>query len=67
MKQGRAGRDARESMKVEPTSKAKNVSKVADMGILQVRTRPHKDLGRGFEAPAPVSDTRHKSGSQGKH
>ena len=67
MKQGRAGRDARESTKVEPRSKAKNVSKVADIGIQQVRTMPHTDLGRGYEAPAPVSDTRRKSGSQGKH
>lgn len=67
MKQGRAGRDVRESTKVEPRSKAKNVSKAASIGIQQVRTEPHTDLGRGFSAPAPVSDTRRKSGSQGKH
>ena len=66
MKQGRAGRDVRESTKVEPRSKAKNVSKVADMGIQQVRTRPHTDLGRGFMAPAPVSQKTHKAGSQRK-
>ena len=52
--------------KREPRAKAKNVGKVADMGLQVVRTRPHKDLGRGYEAPAPVATTRHKSGSQGK-
>jgi len=65
MKQGR-GHSARGSTKVEPVSKAKNPGKVADMGLQTVRTRPHKDLGRGYSAPAPKSTTNHKSGSQGK-
>ncbi len=65
MKQGH-GYSAPGDMKVEPVAKAKNVGKVADMGLQVVRTRPHKDLGRGFTAPAPVSTTSHKGGSQGK-
>jgi hypothetical protein len=66
MKQGRADRSGRESTKVEPTSKAKNVGKVADMGLQVVRTRNHKELGRGFMAPAPKATTTHKGGSQRK-
>ena len=66
MKQGRAGRDVRESTKVEPSSKAKNVSKVANTGIIQVRTQDYTDNGRGFMAPAPVSQKTHKGGSQRK-
>ena len=66
MKQGRAGRDVRESSKVEPMSKAKNIAKVANMGIIQVRTRDFIENGRGFMAPAPVSQKTHKGGSQRK-
>ncbi len=63
--QGRSDRTVYEP-KVEPRSKAKNISKVGGIGIQQVRTVPYKDLGRGFEAPAPVSQKTHKGGSQGK-
>ena len=66
MKQGRAGRDVRESTKVEPKSRAVNIAKVANMGIIQVRTMSHSDPGRGFMAPAPVSQKTHKGGSQRK-
>ena len=66
MKQGKAGRDVRESMKVEPLSKAKNVGKVGDMGSQVVRTMPRTELGHGFTAPAPVSQKTHKGGSQRK-
>ena len=65
MKQGR-GNSSRGDMKVEPMSKAKNPAKAASIGLQQVRTRPHTDLGRGFTAPAPVAKTIHKSGSQRK-
>ena len=65
MKQG-TGNSKSGSQKVEPKSKAVNPRVVADIGIHQIRTRPHKDLGRGFTAPAPVATTTHKSGSQRK-
>ena len=54
------------SRKIEPVSKAKNPGKVADLGMAVVRTRPHRDLGRGYKAPM-ASESNHKSGSQGKH
>ena len=66
MKQGKATRSGREATKVEPVSKAKNVAKVANIGLQQVRTRNYTDPGRGFTAPAPVATTTHKSGSQRK-
>ena len=66
MKQGK-GHSASGATKVEPISKAKNLAKAANQGIQQVRTREYADHGRGFTAPAPTADTRHKSGSQGKH
>ena len=65
MKQG-TGNSKSGSTKAEPKSKALNPHAVAEIGLQQVRTRPHKDPGRGFTSPAPVSDTRHKAGSQGK-
>ena len=65
MKQGRAGSNMYEP-KTEPIPKAKNVGKVADIGLAVVRTRPHADAGRGYKAPMIASCT-HKSGSQGKH
>ena len=69
MKQGKASREVRESTKVEPRAHNVSVDKAANIGVKIVRTvPPTKELykGRGFEAPKPVSDTRHKSGSQGK-
>jgi hypothetical protein len=66
MKQGKAGRDVRESAKVEPLSKAKNIAKVANIGVKQVRTLPYTENGRGFMAPAPSSQKTHKGGSQRK-
>jgi hypothetical protein len=54
------------SQKVEPMPKGVSLSKVADMGTHQIRTRPVKDPGRGYKAPMNESST-HKSGSQGKH
>lgn len=65
MKQGRASSNVHEG-KTEPNPKAKNVGKVADIGVQQVRTRERKDLGRGYKAPM-ASASSHKSGSQGKH
>lgn len=67
MTQGRATRSGRESTKVEPVSKAKNVAKVANIGTHVVRTRDYTDHGRGFTAPPPKATTAHKTGSQGKH
>lgn len=58
------------STKIEPRSHSISVDKVANLGLQIVRTHPPtKDLvnGRGFTAPAPVSCTSHKGGSQGKH
>lgn len=65
MKQG-TGHSAPGSRKIEPRSKAINPGKVADIGLQQVRLRPHKDLGRGYKAPM-AGASNHRSGSQGKH
>jgi hypothetical protein len=65
VKQG-SGRSMIGGRKVEPTSKAVNPGKVADMGLQQVRFRQHKDLGRGYKAPMASSST-HPRGTQGKH
>ena len=65
MKQGSASRSDYKG-KTEPMPKAVNPGTVADIGIQQVRYRPHKDLGRGYKAPMASSST-HPSGSQGKH
>lgn len=66
MKQGRASSSGPASQKVEPTSKAVNVRKVANIGLQQIMTRPLKDAGRGYKAPMAKSST-HPRGTQGKH
>ena len=69
MKQG-TGNNMVAGRKVEPNARAISVDKVANMGNQIIRTKPPtKDLvkGRGFNAPAPVATTHHRSGSQGKH
>ena len=66
MKQGNASSSGPGSRKIEPRSKAINPGDVADIGIQQVRYRPHKDLGRGYKAPM-ASPSNHPRGSQGKH
>ena len=54
--------------KVEPKSKAVNPAAVSGIGIQEIRTKPvSMHVGRGFEAPAPVSTMRHKGGTQGKY
>jgi hypothetical protein len=65
MKQG-TGRTTASARKVEPVSKAKNVERVADIGLAVLRTKPYADAGRGYKAPM-ASASNHKSGSQGKH
>lgn len=67
MKQGRASRDVFESSKREPAPKAKNVAKVADIGVQTIRTRPYTDKGTGFGPPPLRSMKTSKSGSQGKY
>lgn len=67
MKQGRATTSFVGSTKTEPVSHAVNPAAVSEIGIHEVR---HTSLplyeGRGLQAPM-VSETTHKSGSQGKH
>lgn len=67
MKQGRATTSFVGSTKIEPVSHAVSVPAVSELGIHEVR---HTSLplyeGRGLQAPM-VSETSHKSGSQGKH
>ena len=67
MKQGRATTSFVGSTKTEPVSRAVNPETVSEIGIHQVR---HTSLplyeGRGLQAPM-VSETTHKSGTQGKH
>lgn len=67
MKQGRAGRDVSESHKVEPKPKGYTPGYASRIGVKEVLTHVPKVAGRGFMAPSPVADTRHKSGSQGRH
>lgn len=67
MKQGRATTSFVGSTKTEPASHAVSPAAVSELGIHEVR---HTSLplyeGRGLQAPM-VSETTHKSGSQGKH
>jgi hypothetical protein len=67
MKQGQATTSIMGSTKVEPKSKAVNVSYVAECGIHGIRygSIPMYE-GRGLEAPMAGSET-HPRGSQGKH
>jgi hypothetical protein len=65
--QGRATTSRVGDTKVEPKSHAVNVEYVANCGIQQVTLDPVPMYeGRGLEAPM-VSQTTHRSGSQGKH
>ena len=69
MKQGQATHSGSGSTKVEPVSKAVNVSAVSEIGIHQrhvgrAQSTPLYE-GRGLKAPM-VGSTVHKSGSQGK-
>jgi hypothetical protein len=68
MKQG-SGNNITAGGKVNPTSRAVSVDKVASIGLQIVRTQPpSKDLykGRGFEAPMNKCCSNPK-GSQGKY
>lgn len=68
MKQGKASSNTSAGGKVEPSSRAVSVDKVANIGLKIVRTvPPSKDLykGKGFKAPMNVSFKTSKSGSQG--
>ena len=67
MKQGRATTSIVGSTKSEPTSRAVNPAAVAELGIdeSRIKSMPLYE-GRGLQAPM-VSETSHKSGSQGKH
>lgn len=66
MKDG-TGRSTRSGGKVEPQSHAVSVPAVAELGILESRTKkiPLYE-GRGLEAPM-VGSTNHKHGSQGRY
>lgn len=75
MKQGRASHTGMGSTKVEPASRAVNVSAVqqmgtmrgnhADTGTVRLNSQPLYE-GRGLEAPMKGT-TIHDCGSQGKH
>lgn len=68
MKQGQASHSNNGGTKVEPKSKAVSPEAVANIGVQQryAKDRPNLYEGRGLTAPM-VSQTNHKSGSQGKH
>lgn len=54
--------------KREPAARAINPGPASMQGIQEIRTKTTPMVaGRGFNAPAPVATTQHKSGSQGKH
>lgn len=67
MKQGRATTSIVGSTKSEPISRAVNPAAVAELGIdeSRIKSMPLYE-GRGLQAPM-ISETSHKSGSQGKH
>ena len=66
MKQG-TGRSSDAARKVEPKSRAVNLSHVAEMGneTVRVKSAPLYE-GRGYEAPKMMKQS-HPRGSQGKH
>lgn len=67
MKQGRATTSIVGSTKVEPISHKVSVEAVSEIGLQVVRaTSLPLYQGRGLEAPM-VSETSHKTGSQGKY
>lgn len=67
MKQGRAPTVV-SGRKVEPMAKAMDPGAVSNIGVQQFKTKPQPlHAGRGFNAPAPVSQKTHKGGSQGRH
>lgn len=74
MKQGTGNRKAGDQ-KVEPRSQFVNPGAVAQMGNKMGNHADNKDMtlrptpwnaGRGANAPS-IGETRHKTGSQGKH
>lgn len=67
MKQG-TGKSMMGATKVEPKPKAVSVDRVAALGQQTVRTRAPSPMfkSEGYKAPM-MGQTRHKSGSQGKH
>jgi hypothetical protein len=66
MKQG-TGNSSSSGGKVEPRSNAINPEAAAEIGRQVVHTVPVPlNAGRGYQAPAPVATTSHRSGSQGK-
>lgn len=67
MKQGKASVSIMSGTKTEPISKAIDPGAVSQIGIHEnERPREPMVLGQGLKAPM-VSQTNHKSGSQGKH
>lgn len=67
MKQGQASSSKMGSTKVEPKSRGINPEAVANIGIIELRTKPIQMYeGRGIEAPM-VKTTTYNCGSQGKH
>ena len=66
MKQG-TGRSIDAGRKIEPKSRAVNLSHVAEMGneTVRVKSAPLYE-GRGYEAPKMMKQS-HPRGSQGKH
>lgn len=66
MKQGPMSN--RYAPKTEPRAHAINPGAAATIGVQELRTVPKPLMaGRGYNAPAPVATTSHKSGSQGKY
>lgn len=68
MKQGRAQTSLMTGTKTEPISKAISPGRVSMIGAAQIPGTVMKPMisGPGLKAPM-VSQTNHKSGSQGKH
>lgn len=64
-KQGHSDREV-DRPKVEPTAKAINPARVAQMGIATAYPKDNPHLGRGFSAPHDAGRHVHPKGSQGR-
>lgn len=66
MKQG-TGNNSMSGQKREPIAHAIDPGGAAQLGTMVVQNPTPLNAGRGYMAPAPVSETTSNCGSQGKH
>lgn len=61
------GNNSDSGQKREPIAHAINPAGASAIGQMFVKNVPNLHEGRGFMAPAPMAETTHHCGSQGKH